>query len=123
MPEQEDPQRSALRALIESHGGNRTAMAAAMGMHRESMRRLLEKHDLVADADAAHARAGVTGPRPHLPETELDEEGKQVRAALAEHGGYRAAAVALGVSPRTMMRKIKRLGLSSKRGRKKGNGR
>lgn len=112
----EDPERAALRALIERFHGNHSEMAKALGLeNRQSLSRRLERHGLVELAASARARASVKGPRPHLEDKDGAHEAlarRELVAAIAANGGYRAAARVLGISPRTMARRMKQLGVT-----------
>jgi transcriptional regulator of acetoin/glycerol metabolism len=106
-----------LRRLIREHKGSLSAIGRALGgISRQRVAQRLRKYDLQAKADAARQKAGITGPRPSLPDGALadpDRDRRQILAALAATKGSRIdAAKRLGISRRSIYRKIDQLGIT-----------
>lgn len=103
--------RARLLDLIIAHDGNLSAMARALApIHRQALSKKLERAGLLAEADVARALAGVRGRRLTLPGVHPDPVGERrmILDAVARHPGYRDAARALGISDRTMLRRMAR---------------
>lgn len=112
--DKDEGERELLSRLIREHDGKISAMAQALGVqHRQGLARRLERCGLAEEAARARRAAGVRGPRPQA-DTRADDakERARVLGALVQHGGTHAAARALGISPRTMARRIKDLGIT-----------
>lgn len=104
-----------MSSLIEKHHGNISAMAEHLGnVDRQTLSRRLAAMNLLEATDQARALAGIKGPRIRLQGGSVDPEGERLITldALAKASGYRAAAASLAISPRTMIRRMRRLGLS-----------
>lgn len=104
-----DPaEKSALAALITQYEGNLSQMARALGsIGRDALALKLKAHGLDQAAAKARAKGAVPGPREGAAEP---DQGKILRL-VAKHG-YRAAAAELGVSPRTMARRMRAAGVT-----------
>jgi transcriptional regulator of acetoin/glycerol metabolism len=103
-------ERKRLQRLIVAHAGCHSAIGAALrfpaASGRQQVARLLRRHGLLAAAAQERRRGAIMGPRASAP-SDVTEERAELVAALAQHGGYRGAAETLGISPRTMARRMK----------------
>lgn len=84
-------------------------MAAALGnLDRNGLTRRLKLHGIDKVAARARASAGMTGPRSVA---SVPEDKDKLAALIAKHG-YRDAAQRLGISPRTMVRRMRAAGVT-----------
>ncbi len=104
-----------MATLVEKHHGNLSAMAADLGtVDRQTLSRKLARMNLLESADQARSLAGIKGPRIRLEGGSTDPDGERTATleVLSRCHGYRAAAAELNISPRTMVRKMRRLGIT-----------
>ncbi len=114
-----DPkERQRLIAALAKHDGNITETAKAMGVHRVTLARSLKRNDALLDATQLRALGGITGPRSRLAEGSIDPDGEreEIARAIVTAGGYPGAAASLGLCPRGLKKKMKRLGMDEKPG-------
>ncbi len=104
-----DPaEREGLRALIVTYQGNLSQMANALGnIDRQALSRKLKLLGIDKVAAKARAKANVSGPR----SVEAPQNQGKLLALIAEHG-YRTAADKLGISSRTMVRRMRAAGIT-----------
>ncbi len=104
------PTAAKLLRLIKRHRGNLTAIAEALDppITRQGAAWHMERLGLLDEAAKARAGAGVKGPRLLLDGTAIEVLGEreQIEAAIAQAGGREGAAAALGMSRRTLYRKL-----------------
>lgn len=117
-----EDERQTLAALVTQYQGNLSAIARALSegarkvdasaaaVTRQVVTRKLSKHHLTKVAERARARGGVSGPRPGMVGGVRGEKAS-IERALIDCDGYRGAAKKLGISPRTMIRKMKAHGI------------
>lgn len=104
LSDDDQAKREKLRILIDKHHGKQTAIAKALGITRQQVGRDIRRLKLVEEAGRARHAAGVKGARQEIVDP-LERE--RMLQALKKHSGYRSAAKELGLSPRTMMRRMK----------------
>lgn len=107
-----DPDR--LRRLIGEHKGSLREIGRALGgISRQAVAQRLARAGLQQEADVARAAAGISGPRPGLTASSADPIGERTHLidALAQAASYDVAAKQLGISRRTLCRKVARLGI------------
>lgn len=109
-----------LRQVVEAHSGNLSSCARELGVTRQALTRRLsativvagENVSLIAHAEQLRATGGVKGPRDaHGGVPETNDRARLVDA-IAAAGGYRPAAAVLGLSASTMVRRMKRYGIT-----------
>lgn len=101
------PELDHYRALIARHRGSISSMARVIGVTRQILDRKLKRLGLGVEAARVRKRHGITGPRAGVDEKRDPEEKTRIEQALIGARNYRAAAKALGMSDRSMLRKMR----------------
>lgn len=100
-------ERAALRQLTDKFLGNISRMAAALGgCDPHALRRKLRMYKLDEVASKLREKNAVSGPRAVKAAPDREKLLK-----LVVRLGYRSAAAELGISPRTMMRRMHEAGI------------
>lgn len=97
---------AALEHAIRQHGGNRTAIAAALNVSMNTIRRLIRQAGMVVLADTLAAEARRPGPRKAVPAKVVAAEKKALRMAV-DHMGVRGAAEHFDIPISTMYRRLR----------------
>lgn len=109
-------EKTALAKLMRSAHGNLSEIARRLAekgtpITRQEVTRRLQKYGLAEEAERLRVQSAVSGPRASLTDGVVDRDTARRAAitALATSAGYRAAAEKLGISPRTMARRMRLL--------------
>lgn len=104
-----------MRALIKRHRGNLTAIAGALKppITRQGCAWHLRRFGLLDEATQARAGAGVKGPRTMSDGAAIEVPGEraEIVAALEDTPDRAEACAMLGISRRTLYRKLHQYGL------------
>lgn len=102
-----------LSALIRRHHGNISEIARRLNFTRQAITRHLDRYGLLEEAQRARTSAFVPGPRVSAPlAVDVERERRELLAALGR-GGHKGAARELGVGPSTILRRMRKLGLTA----------
>ncbi len=95
-----------LKHAIRQHGGNRSAIASALDLSMNTVRRLIREADLTSMADTLAARSRRPGPRAARPAADAAEELLVIRKAV-ERMGVKQAAKELRMPVSTVYRRLR----------------
>lgn len=113
-----------LRRVVEAHQGNLSSCARELGVTRQALTRRLnipivlqtvqgpEDVTILAYAERLRGAAGIKGPRSRHSDVADRDERARLLDAIAQAGGYRPAATMLGISPSTIVRRIRKHGIT-----------
>ena len=109
--------KATLRALIKEHAGNLSAIVAVLAMAGEEVTRQglqyrLERLGLAELAERTRAREGASGPRSPAGDEIVRE---RLVAAVSATDSLAAAQRKLGVSRRTLFRRLAKHGLNAEK--------